>query len=230
MTFPINFSQHRKTQQNPSHGVKLKNQYSCFSHSIGASLPLDFHPMECFITWEMHVFPHQFPLAWEKAAKHIEWGKPRKLVPIQFLSIDVFSHQITILWYTSSHGKFMYFPINVPRHEKRQQNLSKGENLRNWFPYNFRSMGVFFLQITILWYTSSHGKCMCFSHQFPIAWEKAAKPIKWRKPEKLVPIQFQWYSCFFHWIPILWYTFSYGKLMGFSHQFSIVQKNARKFT
>ena len=32
----------------------------------------------------------------------------------------------------------------------------------------------------IMW--EMHG----FSHQFPIAWEKAGKPIEWEKPGKLV--------------------------------------------
>ena len=40
--------------------------------------------------------------------------------------------------------------------------------------------------IPILCNTSSHGKCMSF-HQFPITWEKTAKPIEWGKPGKLVP-------------------------------------------
>ena len=31
--------------------------------------PLDSYFMVYFITWEMHVFSHQFPIKWEKTAK-----------------------------------------------------------------------------------------------------------------------------------------------------------------
>ena len=77
-----------------------------------------------------------------------------------------------------------------------------------------------------------------FSHQFPITQEKAVKPIEWRKPGKLVPGNIlqnplnvknlgNWYSyfshsmgAFFYQIPILWYTSSHGKCMGFLIKFS----------
>ena len=53
-----------------------------------------------------------------------------------------FPHQ-TIFWYTSSYGKCMCFLINFPQHRKKQQNLSNGESLRNWFPQSFHSIGAF---------------------------------------------------------------------------------------
>ena len=68
-------------QQNPSYGKNLGNWYSYFSHCMGAFFSLDSHSMVYFITWEMYVFSHQFPLTREKTAKPIERGKPGKLVP-----------------------------------------------------------------------------------------------------------------------------------------------------
>lgn len=37
----------------------------------------------------------------------------------------------------------MCFLINFPYHGKKQQNRSNRERLRNWFPYNFHSIGAF---------------------------------------------------------------------------------------
>ena len=79
--------------------------------------PLDSHPIVCFITWEIHGFPHQFPIALENAAKPIELGKPGKLLPIlcnpianHFVSqsIDIFvpsdSHPMVIFITLEMHG------------------------------------------------------------------------------------------------------------------------------
>ena len=41
-----------------------------------------------------------------------------------------------------------------------QQNPSYRESLGNWFPYFFNSIGAFFYQIPMFWYTSSYVKCM----------------------------------------------------------------------
>ena len=85
-----------------------------------------------------------------------------------------------------------------------------------------------------------------FSHQFPIAWEKAGKPIKWEKPEKLVPRKILqnpsyvenlgiWYSYLCHSIgaffpidsnPIVYLLIC--EIHGFPHQFLIAHKNAAK--
>ena len=53
-------------QQNPSYGENLGNWYLYFSHSMSTFFPSDSHPMVYFIIWEIHVFSHQFPIAWEK--------------------------------------------------------------------------------------------------------------------------------------------------------------------
>ena len=50
-------------QQNPLHEEDLGNWYSYFSHSMGAFFLFDSHPVVYFITWEMHGFSHQFPIA-----------------------------------------------------------------------------------------------------------------------------------------------------------------------
>ena len=81
----------RKILQNPSYEENLGNWYSYFSHSMGAFFPLDSHSMVYFIICEIHGFPHQFPVARESAAKSIELGESRKLVPIFSLTYGHFS-------------------------------------------------------------------------------------------------------------------------------------------
>ena len=70
----------------------MGNWYLYFSYSKAAFFPLDFHPMLYCIKWEMHVSSHPFPIAWEKAAKPIEWGKPGNLIFILFQSMGAFFH------------------------------------------------------------------------------------------------------------------------------------------
>ena len=53
----------------------LFQQYGCFF------FPLYSHPVDYFITWEMHGFPHQFPITQENAAKSIELGEPGNWYP-----------------------------------------------------------------------------------------------------------------------------------------------------
>ena len=71
-------------QQNPSYGGNLGNCYSCFSHSMGDFFQYNSHPTIYFIIWEMHGFPHQFPIVQEKATNLIVWGEPGKLELILF--------------------------------------------------------------------------------------------------------------------------------------------------
>ena len=114
MDFPINFPQHGKMQQNPWYGESLGNWYSYFSHCMGAFFPLDPHFMVYFITWEMHVFSHQFPITWEKTTKPIEWAKPGILVPEKLLQnlsyvenlgnwYSYFSHRMGAFFSLDSH-------------------------------------------------------------------------------------------------------------------------------
>ena len=115
MGFPINFPQHEKIQQNPSYGEGLGNWYSYFSHSMGAFLQPDSHPVTYFITWEMLRFPHKFPIALENAAKSIELREPGKLVPIlspkygYFLPSDFHPMVYPTPW--KMHGFSHQFPI-----------------------------------------------------------------------------------------------------------------------
>ena len=97
MGFPINFSQYRKMQQNPSYEVNLGNWYSHFSHSMGDFSPYNFHPMVYFIIWEMHGFPHQFPILQENATK---------LIVVQ-RTWEIGAHTFPILW-------MLFFSIRFP--------------------------------------------------------------------------------------------------------------------
>ena len=77
--------------QNPSYDENLGNRCWYFSHSMGAFFQLDSHSIVYFIICEIHGFPYQFLIAWENAAKSIELGECRKLVPIFFLTYGHFS-------------------------------------------------------------------------------------------------------------------------------------------
>ena len=68
----------------------------------------------------------------------------------------------------------MSLPINLPKHEKMQQNPSRRESLENWYP-TFSYMWVCFL--CIIW------KMHEFLHQFIIARENAAKHFERGEPE-----------------------------------------------
>ena len=51
-----------------------------------------------FIVFEINVFPHKFPIAWENPVKSTKLRDPGKLVPI--FSMGTLFHQIPILCYT----------------------------------------------------------------------------------------------------------------------------------
>ena len=76
---------------------------------MGVFFPLDSNSVVDFIICEIRGFPHQFPIAWENAAKSIKLEEPRKFVPI--FSLIYGQIQISILWYTLLHGQYMVFPI-----------------------------------------------------------------------------------------------------------------------
>ena len=91
ISLPINFPQHRKIPQIQSYWENLGNQYSYFSHNMGACFLLDSHLMMHLIIWEMNGFPHQFPIEQENAAKSIKLEEHAKLVPILSLKYENFS-------------------------------------------------------------------------------------------------------------------------------------------
>ena len=132
----------------------------------------------------------------------------------------------------SSYGKCMDFPINLPHYEKMQQNPWYGKNLGNWYSYFSHGMSAFFShQNPILWYNSSHGKCIIFhnigkdsrTYRMGKLWEIGfqqypTKPIKCGKRGKLLLILFPQY-----WGPFLldsypMVCFITCEMDGFHHQ------------
>ena len=188
MDFPINLPHYEKMQQNPWYGKNLGNWYSYFSHGMSA-----FFSHQNPILW--YNSSHGkciISITLGKTAEPIEWGNSGKLVSSNILqnpsnvenvgncysyfshSIGVLFYQIPILWYASSHVKWMGFIIKLPIALKNPLN---GEGLGTWFPYFFDKMGEFFHQITILQYTLSYGKCMSFLINFPQHRKRQEKPL-----------------------------------------------------
>ena len=93
MDSPINFPLYGKMQQNPSYGVNLGNWYSYFPHSMGDLSPYYSHPMVYLIIWEIHGFPHQFPIVQENATKLI----------VIWRTWETGAHTFPILWTLFSH-------------------------------------------------------------------------------------------------------------------------------
>ena len=56
------------------------------------------------------------------------WEIDNHTFPIAWV---LFSHPISILWYTSAYGKFIGSPIHFPQYGKMQQNSWYGETLGN---------------------------------------------------------------------------------------------------
>ena len=196
--FPINFSQHGKMQQNSLHEEKLRNWYSYFSHSMGTFFIFNFHPMVYFIIWEMHGLSHQFPIVWEKTAKPIEWGKPQKLVPIQFPQYGYFFHQIPILWHTSSYGKCICVFSLISHIMEQAAKLLEWGKPGKLVPTLFLQYECFLpldshpVVYFIIW--EMHGLPL----QFLIAKENPTKPRYGGETRKLVLILFPQHGCFFH--------------------------------
>ena len=99
---------------------------------MSAFFPLDSHPMMYFIIWEMHGFPHQFPIVQENATKIIVIWRTR----------DIGAHTFPILW-TRFSNRFPFY--GIPHHMgnacafslishnmgKDSQNIQMGESLGN---------------------------------------------------------------------------------------------------
>ena len=95
-----------------------------------------------------------------------------------------FSHSMGAFFLFSSHpvvyllhGKCMGFLINFPQNKKTQQNPSYWEGLGNWYSYFSHSIGAFFHQTPILWYSTLHGKCMGFLINFQQHGKIQQKPL-----------------------------------------------------
>ena len=128
MGFPINFPQYGKMQQNPWYGESLGNWYSYFYHSMGVFFPSDSHPIVYFITWEIHGFPHQFPIVQENATKLIVWGEPGKLVLILFPYYgSIFSIRFPFYGILHHVGNTCVFPLISHNLGKNSQNHWMGK-------------------------------------------------------------------------------------------------------
>ena len=171
--------------------------------------------MVCFIIWEMHGFPHQFPIIRVNAAKPIVWGEPGKLVLIFFAQYGSF-FPIRFPFYDILHymGNACVFSPIFHNMGKRQPNLLNSESLRNQFPYFFDNMGGFFIRFSSFDITHHMGNAWAFSsvshsmrkgrktHRMGKVREiglreNPIKPVVCGEPGKLLPILFPQYGCFF---------------------------------
>ena len=118
------------------------------------------NPTVYFIIWEMHGFPHQFPIARENATKHIigrNWEISTNTFPIVWVLFPI------------------QFPacvsINFPYHEKMQKKpivrKPHGENLGNWYSYFSHNMVTFFSLESHPKVNFITGGVHVFSHHFP---------------------------------------------------------------
>ena len=134
-----------KSEKTHRMGENLGNWYSYFFHSTGPFFPLDSHPMVCFITWEIHEFPQQFPIALENAAKPIELGKPGKLLPILCYPIanHFVSQSMDIFLPSDSHPMVMF--ITLEMHGFSHQFLIARENAVKSTQVGFIQYYLFYL-------------------------------------------------------------------------------------
>lgn len=104
-----------------------------FSKIMGGSLPLDSHPVICFIAWEMHGCFNQFLIIWENAAKSILWQEPgiSILLPI-YLSFC--SNKFPLL-YSTFNGWYMCFHTNFLYHLKFSETPLHVRKLEYSYPY-----------------------------------------------------------------------------------------------
>ena len=140
--------------------IKLFPQYGYFFPILFSSYGMLHHMGNA---WVFPSISHSTGKCSKTYRMEKTWETGNHTFPIVWV---LFSHSIPILWYTSSYGKCMGFPINFPQYRKMQQNPSYGEDLGNWYSYFPHSMGAFFRQIPILWYSSLHRKCMGFLINF----------------------------------------------------------------
>ena len=152
-------------------------------------------------------------------------GRAQEIGIHSFPKVWVLSfHQISILRYASSYGKYIGLPINILCHWKRKQNPSYGKSLENWYPYFYQSVGASFPSDSYPMVYSITWKIHGASHQYPIALENTAKCILQGQPGSWFLNFPKVWVVFFHQIPILWYALWHGKCMTFSINFSQHEK------
>ena len=154
-------------QQNPSYRDSLGNWYPYFFNSIGAFFLSDCHPLVYFIIFEMYGLPHQFAIAWENDAKLIEQGEPGKWIPIFPLSLGSF-FSIRFPCYGILHHMWNPWVSQSIFHSMGK--YSKIHRVGRAWEIGTHTFLIAYLlclyQISILWYTSLHGKFMSFFINF----------------------------------------------------------------
>ena len=152
---------------NPLIGENLEKQYPCFSQRMGGSLPLDSHLMVGFITSKMHRSSRRCPIALENATKPILWEGSRTLVTILFPKIH---HRLCFIT-SEMHRSSRQCPIALKKATKPILWEEPRKLVPILFPkytHTFPKVWLFlFLQIPILWCTSSHRKCMWLTINTP---------------------------------------------------------------
>ena len=130
--------------------------------------PSDFHPMVYFSIWEIHWFPHTFPTVRENATKLMVQQNSGKLILILFPQYGCF-FRIRFPSYGVPHRiKNTWVSLSISHSTGRCNKTHRMRRTWKISAHNFPILQLhFFHQIPILWYTSSHGKCMCFLINFP---------------------------------------------------------------
>ena len=139
-------------------------------------------------------------------------------------------------------GFFIKFSIALETWVKHFEWERPGKLVPMVFPWNRWLFPLDFHPVVYFSIWKMHG----FSHQFPKAWEKAGKSIKWEKTGKLVPDKIlqnpsylenlgNWYSYFSKskgaFFPLDSHPmvhFRICEIHGFSHQFPVAWENAVK--
>ena len=167
----------------------------------------------------MDGFSHCFPKSWKR------WQTPSNVESLEnwfvcsFYQYGCFFHQVPILWYTSSYGKWMGFLNILPCHGKGDK-TARMEEAWEIGLYAVSIVWLFFpldsdpVVYFIIW------EMQVFSHHFPISWKRQQNHSNGESLGNKFPHFCHSMIAFYHQIPILWYTSSYGKCMGFPFNFS----------
>ena len=127
------------------------------------------------IIWEMHGLSRQYPIAWENATKPIVWGKPGKLIFILFPQFGFFFPirfpSSGILHYMRNRWVSLSVSHRLAKCNKTHCMEKTWEIGIHTFP-----RVLFPMLYHIIWEMNR------FPHEFPIAWQNAAKPILWERP------------------------------------------------
>ena len=128
--------------------------------------------------------------------------------------MHAFAHQFPIRWEKTTKPNELGKPRKLGPGDILQYPLDV-ENLRNWYSYFSHSMGTFFHQIpsNCIFYRMENA--WVFSSTFPQHQKSQRSPSNGKGLGNWYPYFFHKIGVFFHQIPLLWYTSSYRKCMGF---------------